>query len=275
MREVDSWLFEAFEKRNKKNSKYSLRSFARDLQLSVSYLSRVFNGKTNISENKVQELCEVLNINPDNKGRILKKYQILNSIEKELEVLVQEEMNKGVPNKNQMGLSSKDCIKLSSWHAPLVFHFIENHSGTQDHISKKLSQELSIEYGLVATTIKELLRIGLIKSQGNGFLKNYQDYYLLTEGDAITVHELTKNHLEASKKLLTTPAAQSFTHRNDKSNSLDFTILPVKENEFIYEKLFYNFYTETKNKYTKENKRNSKIHCIQLYFVTMKNRGQE
>lgn len=54
----------AFQKRHEANKNYSLRAFARDLQLDPGQLSSVLNGKKNISLSKASELSKKLFQNP-------------------------------------------------------------------------------------------------------------------------------------------------------------------------------------------------------------------
>jgi transcriptional regulator with XRE-family HTH domain len=51
-----------FQLRAKRNPSYSLRSFARDLEVSPSYLSRLFRGKHEISREMAQRILENLKV---------------------------------------------------------------------------------------------------------------------------------------------------------------------------------------------------------------------
>lgn len=51
-----------FQKRRERNANYSLRSFARDLDLAPSRLSEILNYKQGLSQEKAKEVCQALPI---------------------------------------------------------------------------------------------------------------------------------------------------------------------------------------------------------------------
>ena len=271
MREIDNWLFEEFDQRHQRNKSYSLRSFARDINLSISFLSRIFKGTSNISEHKAKEICQVLKLNKENANEILKQYKELNKIQNEIDQLVHEEMTSPLPSKNIIGLSATDCIKLSNWYSPLVLHFIEGYHGSEEKIKEQFSLDFNVKTNQLNETIKTLIDLNLIEYNQTSYQKKIDDYYLLTDGSAIEYEELRKNHIKASQELLHIPQDQSFIHNINASNSFDFTLLPVNINDFIFEKLYYDFYSETKNKYFKTYKSKEDTYCIQLYFINLTN----
>jgi uncharacterized protein (TIGR02147 family) len=52
------FIFEEFKKRKTKNSSYSMRAFARDLEMNASRLSEILNGKVGLSDLKGAEIAE-------------------------------------------------------------------------------------------------------------------------------------------------------------------------------------------------------------------------
>lgn len=56
-----SYLKSEFENRIEKNSKYSLRAFARDLMVSPQFLSHILSGKKHISVSTAVQISEKLN----------------------------------------------------------------------------------------------------------------------------------------------------------------------------------------------------------------------
>jgi uncharacterized protein (TIGR02147 family) len=57
-------LLDAFNSRRKKNSGYSLRAFARDVEMSHSRLSEIFSGKGDLSLEKAQNIAKKLRLTP-------------------------------------------------------------------------------------------------------------------------------------------------------------------------------------------------------------------
>lgn len=58
------FLYEEFKKRRDKNSSYSLRAFARDLEINPSRLSEIMNGKVGLSDTKGAELADRFGLAP-------------------------------------------------------------------------------------------------------------------------------------------------------------------------------------------------------------------
>lgn len=60
-------LMREFEKRMEKNSRYSLRAFARDLDLNLGHLSRVFRGERVPRRKTAVSICERLGLSQEDK----------------------------------------------------------------------------------------------------------------------------------------------------------------------------------------------------------------
>lgn len=56
------YLIEAFEQRKEKNSAYSLRAFARDLEILPATLSQILNKKKGLSIQCAKHICKKLNL---------------------------------------------------------------------------------------------------------------------------------------------------------------------------------------------------------------------
>ncbi|WP_413293124.1 DUF4423 domain-containing protein [Bdellovibrio sp. HCB185ZH] len=57
------FIFEEFKKRKTKNSSYSMRAFARDLEMNASRLSEIMNGKVGLSDLKGAEIAQRFGLN--------------------------------------------------------------------------------------------------------------------------------------------------------------------------------------------------------------------
>lgn len=64
-------LKEVLMERQKKNSKYSLRAFARDIELSPSTVSRIFNDKYDLSIRLVEDVLLRIGVSSDKIQRIV------------------------------------------------------------------------------------------------------------------------------------------------------------------------------------------------------------
>lgn len=76
MSQIETLLKNELVKRQKNNSAYSLRSFARFLEVSPATLSQVMSGKRSLSLKKLNIVMEKLGLTPDQQLRTLKKLEI-------------------------------------------------------------------------------------------------------------------------------------------------------------------------------------------------------
>lgn len=104
-----------------KNSEYSLRAFARDMEIEVGQLSRVFNGKKNISLSKAQAVCEKLYSNSIQKKYFLAllKFEIARSPKAKQDAL--EEIRRYAPCESSLKLSLEYREVIEKWyHIPIL-----------------------------------------------------------------------------------------------------------------------------------------------------------
>lgn len=64
-------LKEIFAKKQKRNSKYSISAFARDLKVSQSYLSLLLNGKRDLSQERAEQISRRLDLSQTESSRLI------------------------------------------------------------------------------------------------------------------------------------------------------------------------------------------------------------
>lgn len=184
------WLQKQFTERCKKNASYSLRAFAKSLDMDASTLSQILSGKRKLSKKSVTAICDKLTVS-----------------QKEL-------INFGMVNKNL--LADEDFLQLSAdtfsaiadWYhyAILELTFVTNFKSDAKWISRKLS----ITTEEAKSAIERLKRLALLHEE-NGFLKKTSK--MLTNNGVINTSgahkELQRQIInKALESIDNTPAAE-------------------------------------------------------------------
>lgn len=147
-------LSEGLEKRKLKNSNYSLRSYARDLKISPSMLSRFLSGDRNPSPETLAKLLENLDIDPG-----LKK-QILEDAYGRLDYEISKDSD-------YVELHSEQLAQLNHW---IYFALLELFRSTRRKFTvRSIAKALNQNEQLIEEKIAILLALGLLKKTQSGF----------------------------------------------------------------------------------------------------------
>ena len=170
------WLQKQFTERCKKNSRYSLRAFAKHLNFDASSLSQILSGKRPISKNLVNEICKKLSAGP----RELKAFGLME-----------------VPNGEdqdylQVGLDSFSVISDWYHYAILELTFVSDFKADAKWISKKLS--ITVEEAKAA--VERLKRLELVLEENGSLVKSSK---LLTNHSSVNT---SAAHKELQKQVI-------------------------------------------------------------------------
>ncbi len=146
------WLQKQFTDRCKKNSKYSLRSFAKYLNIDPSTLSQILNGKRKISIKATQDLCNKLSATTNE----LQRFGLL---EGQLDTDL---------NYQQLNLDMFSVISEWYHYAILELTFISGFKSDPKWIAK----QLSITVHEAQSAIERLKRLGLLLEENNNLIKS-------------------------------------------------------------------------------------------------------
>jgi len=154
-----SLLEREFAKRSRESAKYSLRSFAKDLCLSPSTLSRVLNGKRQIPRTKVNAVLNNLKLSPKEESVFLESFSLRPPTSSNLNS--QEAAN----HSSTLELSEMHYQILAEWEhfAILSLLKIQKYQSSISEIGKKLG----ISIPQVSAALTRLKAASLVT-----FLKN-------------------------------------------------------------------------------------------------------
>lgn len=145
------WLQRQFTERCKRNPRYSLRAFAKTLNMDASSLSQILGGKRAVSKKTIQTLCEKLSATPQD----LKNFGLLKVEAKDEDFM-------------QVSLDTFSVISEWYHYAILELTFTSGFKADPKWIARKLS--ITVEEAKAAT--ERLKRLGLLLEENGSLIKS-------------------------------------------------------------------------------------------------------
>lgn len=162
---LKKYLRTTFEARCQRNARYSLRSFARDLGVSASNISRVMNGKRGFSNKTLEKISNRL---------------ALNESESELMLLLsKKQFGKSKKSKDEASLKLKKALiyqvkmtddkfaVIADWYH-LALLALMDRPDYQSNI-KWMAQQLSLHDKIVEQALERLIDAGAVKKSKEGW----------------------------------------------------------------------------------------------------------
>jgi uncharacterized protein (TIGR02147 family) len=224
-----SFLRSALSERMTQNSKFSLRAFARQLDLSPAILSQVLSGKRNFSQQTSFKVSHRLNLNSEQSDYFCLLIQYETEKMPELRANLQERINKikfRYTNKASLpvDLELEQFKLISDWyHIPIVeMTELKNFEFCAVNVARKLGiSKLDAQ-----VAIERLERLELIeKVEENCYQKTRSDYVFQSKNINFA---LNKFHRQMLNKAVDSLVGQKRSERQIVSNtfSIDPKLLP-------------------------------------------------
>lgn len=173
-----------FKLRNSKNSLYSLRSFARDLNIDSSSLSSIMNGKRKIPKGKIDAFSKELCRTEDEMMLFLESANT-------------DHISLNMIRRNDSSdvrhlITEEEFATVSDIHTYTLLSLIETHGFKND--SEWISRKLKKEIPFIKDTISKLLNVGLIEEKGGTLVRVKKR---TTTTDGISSKYIMKHHLDS------------------------------------------------------------------------------
>lgn len=158
-----------YEKRRSKNSHYSLRSFARDIEIPPSLLSEVFNEKKGISLETAKAIISKLNFSDYEKKLFSLSVRAKHSRSKLEKTRANRELKEFLATKNREPLYTETYV---DWVTSAVLKLSQVPGEIEDDL--KVSKRLSVPKFTISNAKRFLRRLGFIKTdvKGKDYLKH-------------------------------------------------------------------------------------------------------
>lgn len=200
-------LMKELEQRQQKNAAYSLRAFARTLDISPAYISQIFSGKRVLSETAATFISQKLRWPAKRKKLFLTLLQYQKAPNQEAKDVISSQIQ---------DLAELDFIELKQDQFQTVadwYHFaivelsdLEEFRPEPKWVARRLG--LSIDEATAA--LLRLVRVGLLKEK-EGRLKRSSQHHRIQDVPSQAIRAFHLSHLRAAEKALLT---QSFESRD-------------------------------------------------------------
>ncbi|WP_413612286.1 TIGR02147 family protein [Bdellovibrio sp. HCB-110] len=218
---LSEFLQAEFMRRLKKNPSYSLRAYARDLEMNSSLLSEVLNNKRGISQKTLLKLSEKFRMTKSHQEIFNDLFLAQSSKSQNIKKNAQDRLKKS-REKHRIKRLDKQTFKiLSDWYHAAILELTEITEFKND--SAWIAKKLGISTQQAEDAIERLLQVGLIQ-EVNGTLKAQPDI-VLTNSET-TFEAIKQFHRQTLQK-----AALSFEKDAPAEREFNSMILAIPKEE--------------------------------------------
>lgn len=157
---INKFLKEHFFQVCSKNPLYSLRAFAKYLNISSASLSEILNEKRNVSHKKALEFARRMDLSED-------KIELINNNFNKLDKI--DAIKKRKQESDVIIIKSKDVSIFLEWDFLTIFSLLQNKNVSSE--TSLLARKLNISEARVKEVIEVLKRIKAISIDKNGLIK--------------------------------------------------------------------------------------------------------
>jgi uncharacterized protein (TIGR02147 family) len=189
---------EEFDTRKRKNPSYSLRAFARDLDMPPSKLSEVLRGICGLSTTSGQRIAKKLALSNEECAWFLQSIEAHHGRSKQGRLRAKEKLEdlKDLSGFDELAFERFKII--SDWQHFALLELTEIHGFSAD--PEWIAQRLGISVQETKATIQRLLDFGLLREDAKrGFVQTHVD---LTVPGGLPSREIRKHHAQILQKSL-------------------------------------------------------------------------
>lgn len=172
MRPYREALRQALDSRIAANARYSMRAFARDLDLSPSYLSQVLSGRRGLTRKKASRIFELIGLPPESQRHYAleirkesaRKDQHRQAIEKQIASSLQEIRAKTLP--------PEQFEAISNWYPMALLqalHLKDAPLGERTAFVAFAAEGLGIPKRTIERAMREFAALGLVRETETGY----------------------------------------------------------------------------------------------------------
>jgi uncharacterized protein (TIGR02147 family) len=160
------YLKTAFEKRCAKNASYSLRAFARDLNVPVANLSKALNGTRGFSEKTLDQISKKLSLSSDENLFLKSLCKKEFSKSKKAKADAIDKLKQAFLY--QVQLTDEKVSLVSDWYHLAIMALIDTRDFNSDH--NWIAERLGLHKKVVDQAIERLLAIEALKIENDSYI---------------------------------------------------------------------------------------------------------
>lgn len=194
------YLHGVLKDRNSKNPSYSLRAFARDIQLSPARLSEIMRGRGNLGVSKLELIADSLC--PSNDDRLYFKNLVLS------EVAVTEDKKKTA--KDYLRIHKKkheakklleaDFAKMSEWYYLAIWNYLLLEK--KNRLNEIMQEFPQLSSDTIEECLACLFRLNLIEKDDQAYYAKEKNLYAYYEFSSFAVRKYHKSMLIEAEKAI-------------------------------------------------------------------------
>jgi uncharacterized protein (TIGR02147 family) len=261
MKNAGQILKAVLSERQATNAQYSLRAFARDLQLSAPQLSNVINGHRGLSPKAAESVAQLLALAPAQK-EIFKSSLKAKFSPSKADRLVALRKLEELNHHAEATYLDLDLFKvISNWYHFTLLELIKIAKKNENKV-QWFSEKLGISENEVALALTRLERLALIENTGRGYRVN-QDTVIADQGiPTEAIRNFHRQLLEKSMQALTTQPADE---RYGYSGVMPVKVKSVERAKKLIQKFRIDFAKEVS-----DHQNGEEIYglCLQFFRVT-------
>jgi uncharacterized protein (TIGR02147 family) len=254
------WLKQEFSDRCRRNSRYSLRAFARDLQFLPSRLSDVLNGKQGLSAKTASQLAQRLGLSPQETQKFVAMVEAEDARSGTKRALAQEQLEQMKTKPSPFQRLDDDVFAvISDWHhfALLELVSLEGFKPNRNWISRRFGiSPIEAEVAL-----RRCLKLGLLKKEGRRLIPTH--VFPAAPSD-VSSRAIKKFHSQILEKAGNALYLQALEEREFSANTMaiDPQDLPEMKRELkAFRRQFEQKYKKAKSKRA--------VYCLSLQFFSL------
>jgi uncharacterized protein (TIGR02147 family) len=214
----------AYLEKRKVNAQYSLTAFARDLDLSVSFLSRLFRGERSLTVNQTIQIGTLLGLSSeqieDSIQELVQTASANSKISKKFaHAIYQKKSKTPLPTISYYEVERFKAIREWYHLAILNLTLVKDFNPSPIHIAKRLG----ISRVEAEDAVHRLLALGLLERRDGKLKKTHQALYIKTMKSERAVREFIEQTMKRATHALQDSSQEAFELR-----CMPGTTLPIK-----------------------------------------------
>ncbi|MDG0818072.1 DUF4423 domain-containing protein [Bdellovibrio svalbardensis] len=253
-------------RRIKKNPHYSLRSFARDLSITSSWLSEVLNGKKGMSIEKAQSLCYDMGLSSVESKLFQLSVRAAHARSDKDRAAAREELKKFKAGKSSLQrMSNDDFQPLSEWYYLALLELTE--LPECQHTEEWFAKKLQLPLRLVSSALKLLVDKGHLHLEDGAYIATHAESSTLFDVPSEAIKNYHRQVMTVASKAL---QEQPVQQRDFLNMTLAFEADRAEEAQKVLRKFQQDF---ARQFYPQDSNNKNSIYQLSIQFFRLDKKG--
>lgn len=214
-----TYLKAALSERRRKNPLYSLRAFARQVSMSPSHLSRVMNGKAELSQDSALKVASVLNLKSRETEHFLEMVNLSGQKNKETSEFLKKKIESKTKRYERKKLSMDHYHLVADWYCLPIYELLL--TSNFEHNARWIAKRMGITQHEAQSALDRLVALGYIEISPEGKISRKSPESVETTDDLKSL-AIQKHHEQMSLKAVAALKEQAVDEREFQSLHFPF-----------------------------------------------------